>query len=120
MRSTLFQVSGEPADGDVAVVAYTTPRGGMSYAIYHIKGEKVTAELVNGEPTKVVVPGDSPAAIAEGLVNAINHVNSEFCRGEFHAVAHGALLIVTGTDAVSDATFIAQVQGTGTGKIEQL
>jgi hypothetical protein len=120
MKSILLKVSGVPADGDLAMVAYTTPRGGMSSAVYRIKGEKQTAELVNGEATKVVVPADSPAVIAANMALAINDVNSEFCRGEFHAVSTGDILVVTCSDAVSDVTIISQVQGEGTGKIEQL
>ena len=128
MKTVLFKISGEPVGGDLAVVAYTTPRGGMSYAIYPIKGERANIHrddngdpvLVNGQVKADIIPADTLAQIAVGLVDAVNNPKGEFCAEQFHAAAMNDILVVSCTDAVSDVTFISQIQGTGTGKIEQL
>jgi hypothetical protein len=120
MKTVIFKVSGEAVDSDFAVLAYTTPRGGMSSVNYRVKGEKKSAwyDEVSGEPKLKVTPGDTPSSIATALADAINRHGSEFLQGEFIAVAKDDLLIVTCSDLVSDVIFIPQIDGTGTGKIE--
>lgn|SRR5262245_15934031 len=120
MRTAIFKIAGEFVDGDVAELSYTTPRGGVSHAIYRVKGEKARAELVNGEPVKVIDPADSPAIIASKLAEAINDVKGEYCPGQFSARASGDTLVVSCSDSVSDVIFLPQFCGEGTGTITEV
>jgi len=121
MKTTILKIAGEPADGDIALVACTDPRlGGMSNAMYTVNGKKERAELVNGEPVKVTEPADTPAIIAEKLAERINNPKGEFCAGQFSARANGDTLIISSSDIVSHLSFIAQFQGSGSGTFTEL
>lgn len=126
MKTALFKVTDGGADGDLVVVMYTTPRGGLSNASYIIKGERypMAFDPVTGDPVKIegapAIPGDTPDDIVKGLAFSINRNGSEFCEGQFTAEAKGDMLVIGCSDLVSDITFISQVQGKGTAKIEQL
>lgn len=121
MKTVILKIEGAPADGDLAVVAYTHPqRGGMSYATYTVRGEKRVAELVGDEAQVRVVTGDTPESIAKGLASSINDQKGEFCSGQFNATATGDMLVIACSDSVDDVRFITQFQGKGSGMISQL
>lgn len=121
MKTVIFRIGGTPADGDVAEVSYTTPRGGVSHALYRIKGERARAELNgSGDPIKVVEPADTPEVIAAALADAINHPKSEYCSLQFTARANGNMLVVSCADTCDDVIFLPQVCGTGSGTITEV
>jgi hypothetical protein len=122
MKTVIFRITDGAADGDLAVLSYTTPRGGQSNASYQVKGEQNSAyyDSTTGEAVKKTTPADTPADIAAKLAEAINNPRSEWCPGQFTARASGDMLVVSCSNDVSDVIFITQMQGSGTGTIKEV
>lgn len=121
MKTVIFKISGVPVEGDVAELSYTTPKGGVSHALYRVKGERARAELNGqGEAIKIVEPADTAAVIASKLAEAINDTKSEYCAGQFTARASDNMLVVSCSDSVEDVIFLPQFCGSGTGEIKEV
>src|SRR5215813_12625388 len=120
MKTVMFRIEGNPEGDDVMEVSYTTPRGGCSHALYRVKGETARAELVNGEPVKVVEPKDTVEVIASRLAEVINDSKSEYSANQFTARSFGNTLVISCSDSVDNVTFLPQVQGTGSATIKEI
>jgi len=117
MKTALFKISGVPNAGDLIVLSARSPKGGSSNAKFTAKGERVSAELVNGDAVKIVKPAETPNEIALGLSQAFG--THEFAAGMFAPRASDDLLIVSVADQLDNVTFVAEVHGTGTVKVEE-
>lgn len=120
MKTELFKVSGEPKDGDMIVLSYTTPRGGQSNARYRMHGRKIEAKINGEEIEKIVTPAETPSEIVSGLAGAINNSRGDYCPNQFHAVGKDDMLIVTCSDLVDNVIFLTHVAGEGTVQFERL
>lgn len=114
MKTMVFSIK-NPADGDMVIIQYSDPRGGVTSAKHKILGER-TKPILDAEGFVTgtqPIAAQTPKDVATSLAGAINN---EWMHEAFEARVGGsdsASLIIGCTGLVPNVTFKAVVEGQG-------
>ena len=119
MKTVLIKIRA-PVGGDLVIVQYSSPRGGVTSAKYLVRGDhKLPQKNDAGEIIDLIsMPGDDAAAVARELAKQIN---TDWMPGDgcFRAkVRPDGSLVVNCGDHVDNVAFSGIVEGAGGTAIE--